>query len=98
MNALLKPHADKCQFPLSELDRQIEGICRRYPNSDPVPDFPLYIGGNLETGSQVLQIKPLNQFLNEEQPETIWAVEKLFPIESIPRATREWAPGLGVCQ
>ena len=83
IKALLKPHAKKCQFPVSEFDRQIDGICRRYPVSDPVPDFPPYIGGNLETGSQELQIKPLNEFLNEKQPELTWAVENLFPIESI---------------
>ncbi len=83
IKALLQPHAEKCQFPLSELHKQIDGICRRYPASDPVPDFPPYIGGNLETGSQELQIKPLNEFLNEKQPELTWAVENLFPIESI---------------
>jgi len=83
IKALLQPHAEKCQFPLSELNGLIEGICRRYPASDPVPDFPPYIGGNLETGSQELQIKPLNEFLNEEQPDLTWAVENLFPIESI---------------
>ncbi len=81
--ALLQAHAEKCQFPLSELNGLIEGICRRYPVSDPVSSFHPIYREKSGTGSQELQIKPLNEFLNEEQPDLTWAVENLFPIESI---------------
>jgi archaellum biogenesis ATPase FlaH len=83
IKALLQPHAEKCQFPLSELSRLIGGICSRYPSSDPISNFPPIYRGKSGTGSQELQIKTLNEFLNEEQPDMIWAVDNLFPIESI---------------
>ncbi len=31
--ALLKPHAEKCHFPEDELQREVNGICNRYPAS-----------------------------------------------------------------
>lgn len=35
---LLEPHAERARFPLVELEKEVEGICRRYPNN--VKDSP----------------------------------------------------------
>lgn len=35
---LLEPHAERAHFPLVELEKEVEGICRRYPNN--VKDSP----------------------------------------------------------
>ena len=83
IKALLQPHAEKCQFPLSELNRQIGGICSRYPVSDPISNFHPIYREKSETESQALKLQSIGELLSVEEVDLTWCVERIFPTESI---------------
>lgn len=79
--ALLEPHAVKCSFPLAELHREIEGICRRYPAKNAFPSS-LYNIEDLETESKPFEAVLLAQLLQSESQEVEWVIHQILPKEA----------------
>ncbi|MCM8794583.1 MAG: AAA family ATPase [Candidatus Omnitrophica bacterium] len=76
----LTPHAEKSGFPLAELRREVEGLCRRYPVGKPSPSSPNNKGAT-ETESKPLQALPLAAFLESGGQTIEWSVERILPKE-----------------
>lgn len=80
--ALLIPHAEQCRFPLEEFRREIEGLCRRYPQGKASPSF----SGNseeTETESRPLELISLAGLLAASSAEIAWRIEGLLPQEGV---------------
>jgi hypothetical protein len=93
---LLRPHAERVQFPLAELEGEISGICGRYPHATPFPVFiPIY-GENGETESGARRTISLSDLLLKQPGDIDWQVDGIFPSQSIgilggpPAAGKSW--------
>jgi len=79
---LLKPHAERSGFSSEELEREVEGICARYPVGNSSQSLP-HIGGDTETGSPPLRAVRLTNFLAENDAPVDWVVEGVLPREGV---------------
>jgi len=80
--ALLEPHALKARFPIDELQREIKGICGRYPVTNSFP-FPALYRGETETNSGELHAIQLDELMAEGDAEINWRVDRLLPQEGV---------------
>jgi hypothetical protein len=78
--ALLKPHADKTGFPVVDLRKEIEGLCRRYPRPISSP-FPSPSMGETEAESRPMIALPLPTFLEQAPVEILWSLQGILPKE-----------------
>lgn len=84
ISSLLRPHAEKHDFSLSELESEIVGICGRYPRQE-----------SDTSGSTKFGWKPmsLSELLKLEVSQPQWLVKSLFPSQGV--AIIAGKPGIG---
>ena len=83
IHALLEPYANSCSFPLDELKHLIWGLCGRYALTDPISSSLTIYRGKSETESEPPKILTLSEFMDVEDTEITWCVEKIFPSEGV---------------
>ncbi len=80
--SLLRPHADRVGFPISELAGEVSGICSRYPSST-----SFHVSNTIYTEKQETKSLPqpisLTDLMAEPNCEIDWLVEALFPSEAV---------------
>ena len=79
---LLEPYAEKCGFPYKELKLVVEGIIRRYPVKNPFPISP-YNKEKPEMESKPMEVIPLFQFMQGEDEQMDWLVDRILPKEAV---------------
>ena len=82
IHALLRPHSRECGFPETELKKEIESICQRYPTGNSSP--PSFIN-NKETETESKPFLPvkLSDFLEQAGEEITWAIDRLLPQQGV---------------
>lgn len=87
--ALLEPFARKSAFPIDEFEREVRGICQRYPRNP----FPIAYDNKEEMEIKPIEAIPLVDFLAESNDQIEWVVKDIIPDEGV--AILAGPPGYG---
>jgi hypothetical protein len=79
---LLIPQAQKCDFPLDELEQIIDYICTKYTNDNVFP-FPSLDIHETEMENKPFQIVSLVDLINGNEEKIGWVVQDIFPSEGV---------------